>query len=160
MIIAKILEDLPSSKTVALPTLTSLSRRFQHGILLTIKCAGAIEVMAASKHTTTDIQGTLQLLKDAFTDINSLELFAFGAAYQLVLVVFDNDKTVEHCLCSLKQILVKAIIQLDAQKDRNAPGLTKKYRAALQSLLAANGARRRSSDISIDTGYGSMSDDG
>ena len=151
---------LLSSTTALLPTsfanIDTCSTDVHSNTLVAIKCVKNL-VMVSSERNPDSLYNALELLGETFYDFKSMDLLAFAAALQLVSVLLRDPDLASQHLRTLKEILSNTIIQ----KDEPAK-YSKLYKTALQKVLEVGIIKRRASINSVnsvDTGYGSMSDE-
>lgn len=151
---------LLSSTTALLPTsfanIDTCSTDVHSNTLVAIKCVKNL-VMVSSERNPDSLYNALELLGETFYNFKSMDLLAFAAALQLVSVLLRDPDLASQHLRTLKEILSNTIIQ----KDEPAK-YSKLYKTALQKVLEVGIIKRRASINSVnsvDTGYGSMSDE-
>ena len=151
---------LLSSTTTLLPTsfanIDTCSTDVHSNTLVAIKCVKNL-VVVSSERNPDSLYNALELLGETFYDFKSMDLLAFAAALQLVSVLLRDPDLASQHLRTLKEILSNTIIQKDEPAKHS-----KLYKTALQKVLEVGIIKRRASINSVnsvDTGYGSMSDE-
>ncbi|MCJ1450541.1 hypothetical protein MMC28_000874 [Mycoblastus sanguinarius] len=162
---AELLRLLPSSKATTIPTSLNDSISFTStvclNVLIAIRCAKALDMLNGSQSKPVAAYEALQILDQIYMEAKHMDLLAFAAAQKLMLALYNDCEFVRQHLCSLNQIVLNAIIQMDKlrpQMHRDGAPLCEKYKAALQKVLVFDHARRRSSNASVDPGNESMDD--
>ena len=147
----------PSASTLRLTSLANLhtySTALHSNTLVAIKCAKALVTVTSCERGPDTLYNALVLLGETFYNFKSMDLLAFAAALQLVSVLLRDPDLASQHLRTLKEILSNTIIQKDEPTKHN-----KIYKVALRKALNLGIIKRRASAASVDTGYGSMSDE-
>ena len=130
-------------------------------ISVAVDCATAIETLTHSEDKASGLRKALDLSRCILSKAKILDSLAFAATYQLLLVIVEQISLVGELAGRYNEIIISAITQLDQsslstrEKNSQAQGI---YRGALEKLALRTRLERRVSSISVDTGYGSMSD--
>lgn len=160
------LQALPLVKSNSLPTsladLDSLSKAIRNdSIMIAFECAEALVMVMGVRQEAESISRVLQVLERSLSKSTWMGLLGFAAALRLLLVLSKDPNLPRQPRTSIRQILRKTIIQIDELSDQNkaCTGRQTDYKMALQRVMASQHTKRRVSDVSVDTGYGSMSDE-
>ena len=156
--IMELTQALPLPKTTSVPSsfahINAFPKAVDKDTLVAIKCAEALLKVTSSERQSDYLYEALELLGETFYDLIAIDLLAFTAAHQLVSVLLRHPDLARPHLRTLKQILSNTIVQMDGPTKYN-----RLYKPPLQKLLEVGIMKRRASYASVDTGYGSMSDE-
>ena len=156
--ITEILQAVPLPSSTLVPSsfanINAFPKAIDKDTLVAIRCAEALMNVTSSQSQPEYLYEALELLGETFYDLISIDLLAFTAAHQLVSVLLRHPALARQHLRTLKQILSNTTVQMDGPAKYN--GL---YKPPLQNLLEIGIMKRRASYASVDTGYGSMSDE-
>ena len=156
--ITELLQAVPLPSSALVPSsfahINAFPKAIDKDTLVAIKCAEALMNVTSSQSQPEYLYKALELLGETFYDLISIDLLAFTAAHQLVSVLLRHPALARKHLRTLKQILSNTTEQMDGPTKYN--GL---YKPPLQNLLEIGIMKRRASYASVDTGYGSMSDE-
>ena len=147
---------LPSSTLVpsSFANINAFPKAIDKDTLVAIRCAEALMNVTSSQRQPEYLYEALELLGETFYDLISIDLLAFTAAHQLVSVLLRHPALDRQHLRTLKQILSNTTVQMDGPAKYN-----RLYKLPLRNLLEIGIMKRRASYASVDTGYGSMSDE-
>lgn len=143
----------------SLATTASVPRNVCEDIDIVIDCARARDTLASSQYKFSALGTALQVLDGAGP---SLDLLTFAATYQLTAELSEHPDMEGKAAYSFNEMVVNKVRQLDEPMlPENDPcqRLRRNFKAALQKLVVHRSTRRRISIASVDTGYGSMSDE-
>ena len=156
--ITEILQAVPLPSSTLVPSsfahINAFPKAIDKDTLVAIRCAEALINVTSSQSQPEYLYKALELLGETFYDLISIDLLAFTAAHQLVSVLLRHPALARQHLRTLKEILSNTTEQMDGHAKYN--GL---YKPPLQNLLEIGIMKRRASYASVDTGYGSMSDE-
>ena len=156
--ITELLQAVPLPSSTLVPSsfanINAFPKTIDKDTLVAIRCAEALMNVTSSQSQPEYLYEALELLGETFYDLISIDLLAFTAAHQLVSVLLRHPALARQHLRTLKQILSNTTVQMDGPAKYN--GL---YKPPLQNLLEIGIMKRRASYASVDTGYGSMSDE-
>lgn len=155
--LARVMEVCTNPTSLA--TTTSIPSDVCEDIDIVIDCARARDTLASSQDKYSALGTALQVLERAGP---SVELLTFAATYQLMAELFEHPDLEGQVAYRFSQMVANKVKQLDEpmlQENDSCQRLRKNYKAALQRLVGRESTRRRISIASVDTGYGSMSDD-
>lgn len=149
--IIKLLEALSA---VSFPgsDVSPLSSVVCNDVSTSIEFAKALNTVAGPQSDTVSLDGALQLLDRTCSEVKRLELLALAAAYRLVLVLVNDSAITGEKRCSLNQIILNMVSQLDSPDSTTVTSNQEKFKTALQTLKI----QRRSSNASFESGYASM----
>jgi len=158
--IACVMEDcpIPTSSTTTASTPSEVCEDNQ----VVIDCARALDTLASSENKFEALRSALQVLDQDLSDSRSMKLLTFAAKYRLMAEISEHRDLVGKAAYSFNQMVVNIIMEMDEsmpQESDSPQPLQEKYKAALQRLVLRGSTTRRISIASVDTGYGSMSDD-
>lgn len=163
--ITALLQALPLVKPGSLPTsladFESLSKTIRKDIMIAIECTEGLVMVMGVQQEAESITKALQVLERSLSNSGSMGLLGFAAALRLLLVISKDDNLARQSRCRIMQILRNTIILIEEPSEQKepCPGRLRDYSGALQRLLPIQHPKRRSSGVSIDTGYGSMSEE-
>ena len=147
--IIKLLEALPSSSVVSFQgSDVSLSSTVCNDVLTSIEFAKALDTLAGPQSDTASLDSAVRLLDRICSRVKSLDVLASAAVYSLLLVLINDSAIAGQQSCSLNQIILKMVSQLD---DLGKSG-SQRFKTALGTLKI----QRRSSNASFESGYVSM----
>ena len=142
---------------------SSIPELVRHEINSVIQCAATLESLRAPPLRKPDaVPQAIERLASIYLDINDMTLLGFAAAHQLLSVLVQESKTKE-MEARLKCIVlgVWEWVAGPASEECKLDGPVREaIGAALDRVLSRLGTRRRLSDVTNDTGYESMSEDG
>ena len=147
---------LPSSTLVpsSFANINAFPKAIDKDTLVAIRCAEALMNVTSSQRQPEYLYEALELLGETFYNLISIDLLAFTAAHQLVSVLLRHPALDRQHLRTLKQILSNTTAHMDGPAKYN-----RLYKSPLRNLLEIGIMKRRASYASVDTGYGSMSDE-
>jgi len=142
---------------------SSPSNTLREDVSVAIDCASAMHTVASSDNKPDALCEALRISSHALSKIESLDLLAFAATYQLShhLMLVEHRGLAGHVASILNEHISNAIMRLGKSAEHtslNSLRLQESFRGALKRLVARNSPGRRFSNTSADTGYGSMSD--
>ena len=153
--INKLLQALPSASAVIFPGSIAETSPFSttvcSDVLTSIECAKALDTLARPQPTSFD--SAVQLLDQTYSGITALDVLALAAAYKLVVVLVKDPGLDGKCLCSLKEIIRNTVVNLGKSDNRPRSRAQDLFKIGLQKLQVQ---QRRSSNASVESGYGSM----
>lgn len=160
--IAHLLQALPLVKPNSLPTsladFDSLSKTIRNDMMTAIECVGAlIMVMGVRQHSKVFTKA-MQVMERSLSKTTTMGMLGFAATLRLLMAFSKDPSLARQYRSSITQLLRNAIVGIDksCEQDKAYPGRQVDRKMALQRILALQDTKRRSS---IDTGYGSMSDE-
>ena len=154
--INKLLEALPPSSTVSLPSSISETSPFSsvvcNDVLTSIECAKVLEILTGPQSDSVTLESAVQVLDRTCSEIKSLDVLAMAAAYHLLLVLINNPAIAGPSRCSLNHIILNTVVELNEPNDKTRTRAQDTLVAALRKLQV----QRRSSSASVESGYVSM----
>ena len=152
--IIKLLEALPSSSTVSFPgpEVSPLSNTVCNDVLTSIEFSKALDTLASPQSDTVSLDSAVRLLDRTCSGVKSMDVLALAAAYNLVLVLINDSAIAGQQRCSLNQIILNMVLQLDIPNNRPGTHNQERFKTALRTLTI----QRRSSNASVESGYVSM----
>ena len=130
-------------------------------ISVAVDCASAIEALAHSEDQINSLYSALRCSSCILSKVESLDLISFAAIYRLMFVISEHTTLVGELALKYNEHVLNAITQLGqpiASARMENSRQQEVYIGALKKLALRTSLERRVSSISIDTGYGSMSD--
>ena len=156
--VTELLQAVPQPSSTLVPSsfanINAFPKAIDKDTLVAIKCAEALMNVTSSQRQPEYLYEALELLGETFYNLISIDLLAFTAAHQLVSVLLRHPALDRQHLRTLKQILSNTTVQMDGPAKYN-----RLYKFPLRNLLEIGIMKRRASYASVDTGYGSMSDE-
>ena len=156
--VTELLQAVPLPSSTLAPSsfanINAIPKAIDKDTLVAIRCAEALMNVTSSQRQPEYLYKALELLGETFYDLISIDLLAFTAAHQLVSVLLRHPALARQHLRTLKQILSNTTMQMDGPTEYN-----RLYKSPLRNLLEIGIMKRRASYASVDTGYGSMSDE-
>jgi len=154
--LAHVMKDChnPTSSAITAPVPSDVCEDIE----TVIDCARARDLLASSQNKLCALETALQVLDRA----GSVELLELAATYQLMAELSEHPDLEGEAADRFNQIFVNKVMQLDEpmlEENDKCQRLREKYKAAMRRLVVRGSTRRRTSIASVDTGYGSMSDD-
>lgn len=154
--INRLLEALPSSSAVSfsgsLTENSPFSSTVCKDVLISIECAKALDALAGRKSDPASVDSAVQVLDRTCSTVKSLDVLALAAAYSLVLVLIKDATIVGQGLCSLNDIILNTVGELEEPDNKSQPRAQVMFKTALRALQV----QRRSSNASVESGYVSM----
>ncbi|MCJ1272430.1 hypothetical protein MMC21_000216 [Puttea exsequens] len=164
---ALLLEALPLLKANSLPTsladLDSLPKAIQNDVMVTIECAEALIMVLGAENDPGSIQKALCLLNRALPTAGWIGLLGFAAILRLLQVLLGGNTIAINDRSSLHETLRSAIRNISDASEQSSACFERgrDYTGALQKFLPRDipPAKRRESNVSIDSGYWSLYDE-
>ena len=154
--INKLQQAHPSTSAVIFPGSLSENSLFSStvcsGVLTSIECAKALDTLARSHPDTASSDSAIQLLDRTCSRVTGLDVLALAAAYNLVVVLIRNCDVDGQDLCNLNEIIRNTVVNLGNPDIRSRTRAQDIFKIGLQKLQI----HRRSSNVSVESGYGSM----
>lgn len=156
--VTELLQAVPLPNSTLVPSsfanINAFPKAIDKDTIVAIRCAEALMNVTSSQRQPEYLYEALELLGETFYDLISIDLLAFTAAHQLVSVMLRHPALARQHLRTLKQILSNTTVQMDGPAKYN-----RLYKSPLRNLLEFGIMKRRASYASVDTGYGTMSDE-
>ena len=151
--IIKLLEALPSSSVVSFQGSigSPLSSTVCNDVLTSIEFAKALDTLAGPQPDTASLDSAIRLVDRTCSGVKSLDVLASAAVYSLLLVLINDSAIARHQRCSLNQIILNMVSQLDDLGNKSGTH-QERFKKALRTLEI----QRRSSNASFESGYVSM----
>ena len=150
--INKLLQALPSTNAVMLPGSLSETSHFSstlcNDVLTSIECAKALDTLANPQPDPAALDSAVQLLDRTYSGVKSLDVLALTAVYTLIVVLIRDAGIFGKDLCSLNDMMV-TLSKPDNRPLTRAQGI---FRTSLERWQI----QRKSSNASVESGYGSM----
>lgn len=154
--IHKLSKALLSSSAVSFPgslsEISAFSSTVRRDVLTCIECAKALDALTGLRPDPMSFDSAIQLLDRTYSGVKSLDVLALAAAYNLILVLINASANAGQYLCSLNQIVLNTVVQMDKPDDETRSRAQESLQTALQRLQV----QRRSSNASVESGYVSM----
>ena len=149
------------SSDASQPAASYLANAACEHISIVKDCASAMQALTKSENQSESLCEALLVSDRILSKAKSLDLLVFVATYQLLLMISKHANLVGQIALRFNEHLLDAVTQLDQTNThtmaKNAQ-LQRTYKRALNQILIRGRLERRVSNISIDTGYGSMTD--
>ena len=153
--INKLLQALPSASAVIFPgslsEMSPFSSTVCSDVLTSIECAKVLDTLARPQPASFD--SAVHLLDQICSGITALDVLALAAAYKLVVVLVKDPGIDGKRLCSLNDIIRNTTVNLGKSDDSPRTRSQDMFKIGLQKLQIQ---QRRSSNASVESGYGSM----
>ena len=154
--INKLLETLSSSSAVSFPGSVSENHAFSatvcNDVLTCIGCAEALDALAGLQSDPISLDRAVQFVDRICSDVKSQDVLALAATYNLILVLINDSAHTGQFLCSLKQVILSTVLQMNKTDSKTRSRAQDRFKEALQRLQL----QRRSSNTSVESGYISM----
>ena len=155
--INKLLQALLSASAVIFPgslsEISPFSSTVCSDVLTSIDCAKALDTLARPQPDPASFDSAVQLLDQTYSGVTGLDVLALTAAYNLVVVLVKDPGIDEKCLCSLNEIIRNTVVNLSKPDNKPRTRAQHMFKARLQKFQVQ---QRRSSNASVESGYGSM----
>ena len=153
--INKLLQALPSASAVIFPgslsEISSFSSTVCSDVLTSIECAKILDTLARPQPAFFD--SAVQLLDQIYSGITALDVLALAAAYKLDDVLVKDPTIDSKRQCSLNKLIRTTVVNMGKSDDSPRTPAQDMFKISLQKLQVQ---QRRSSNASVESGYGSM----
>lgn len=149
--IMKLLEALSAVSFPGSDT-SPLASSVCNDVLTSIEFAKALDTLAGPQSDTVSLDVAVQLLDRTCSGVKCFDVLALVAAYRLVLVLINDPAMAPQQRCSLNEIILSMVSQLDNPDSNPVTSNQEMFKTALQTLKI----QRRSSNASFESGYVSM----
>lgn len=151
--IIKLLEALSSSSVASFQgsEINSLSSTVCNEVLTSIKFAKALDTLAGPQSDAASLDSAVELLDQTCSGVKNLEVLASAAIYSLLLVLINASAIAGDQKCSLNQIILNMVSQLD-----DLGSSENSHQARFKKALRRLEIQRKSSNASFESGYVSM----